>query len=107
MTLITSRDKTVPVTVQTRFAASSRHAFKVNVTIRPDADLVGREAIRRGLGLLLIRRLNKTVENIACTGIACTGAWPKKGSLTTVHWHRISGTLLRAFRKASRDFFRD
>ena len=76
VTLITSRDKTVPVTVQTRVAASSRHAFKVNVPIRPDAYLVGREAIRRGLGLLLIHRLNKTVENIACTGITCTGAWP-------------------------------
>jgi hypothetical protein len=33
VTLITSRDKTVPVTVQTRVAASSQHAFKVNVPI--------------------------------------------------------------------------
>ena len=78
MTLITSRDKTVPVTVLARVAASSQHAFKVNVPIRPDAYLVGREAIRRGLGLLLIHRLNKTVENVACTGIACTGAWLQK-----------------------------
>jgi hypothetical protein len=76
VTLITSRHKTVPVTVQTR--VSAQHAFKVNVPIRPDAYLVGREAIRRGLGLLLIHRLNKTVENIACTGIACTGAWLQK-----------------------------
>ena len=41
MTLITSRDKTVPVTVQTRVAASSQHAFKVNVPTQPDAYLVG------------------------------------------------------------------
>ena len=33
MTLITSRDKTVAVTVQTRTAATLEHAFKVNVPI--------------------------------------------------------------------------
>jgi hypothetical protein len=33
VTLITSRDKTVAVTVQTRTAATPEHAFKVNVPI--------------------------------------------------------------------------
>ena len=74
MTLITSRAKTVPVTVQTRVAASSRHAFKVNVPIRPD---FGRSGSHQAwLGAIAHHRLNKTVENIACTGITCTGAWP-------------------------------
>ena len=72
----------MPVTVQTRVAASSQHAFKVNVPIRPDAYLVGREAIGRGLGLLLIHRLKKTVENIACTGIGCSGIACTGG----LHW---------------------
>jgi hypothetical protein len=33
VTLVTSRDKTVAVTVQTRAAAPPQHAFKVNVPI--------------------------------------------------------------------------
>jgi hypothetical protein len=41
MTLITTRDKTVAVTVQTRAAASPQHAFKVNVPINLSLVLKG------------------------------------------------------------------
>jgi hypothetical protein len=96
MTLITSRDKTVVVTVQTRAAVPPQHAFKVNVPI--DLTLVfkgwgpfpavrGAEnqtgawdhvgASRRGLAYSLDVRVQATSRSLfACPPRTCSALAP-------------------------------
>jgi hypothetical protein len=62
MTLITSADKTVAVTVQTRAAASPQHAFKVNLPV--DLSLV----FRAGDHSLVSGRLHPTARGRLSAG---------------------------------------